>query len=385
MVEPNRSSLDDPRVFAVEDDAVQITWGRVAPGTLSFALDDHVHEVTTGAAGGTLSIGGLGPDRPYEVVVRGEALRDHPNATVTLAFRTLAPPPGPELFRLATMSDLHIGIDHFDLRHRMLEVVPPGADPHPVRCARAALRESLAWGAQRIVLKGDLTEQAQPDQWDALGRLLGDLPVPLDVMTGNHDRKAVADNLPAPAGAARAGLPLRDTVDHVDLPGIRLVFADTVVPGRRFGRIPAGRTDAVADVVGASTTPCLIFLHHHLESSPIPWFLPIGVPAHQTRRFLDAVAAANPRALVTSGHTHRNRSRRVGPLAVTEVGSPKDYPGTWAGYVVHEGGVRQVVRRVEAPECVDWLERTRGAAFGSWGRWSPGTLEQRCFTHPWPS
>jgi hypothetical protein len=49
---------------------------------------------------------------------------------------------------------------------------------------------------------------------------------------------------------------------------------------------------------------------------------------------------------------------------VTEVGSPKDYPGTWAGYVVHEGGIRQVVRRVAAPEVIRWTESTDGPCSG---------------------
>jgi hypothetical protein len=69
---------------------------------------------------------------------------------------------------------------------------------------------------------------------------------------------------------------------------------------------------------------------------------------------------------------------------VAEVGSPQDFPGTWTGYVVHEGGIRQVVRRVAAPEAMAWTESTKGCFAGLWGRWSPGTLPQRCFTHPWP-
>jgi hypothetical protein len=89
--------------------------------------------------------------------------------------------------------------------------------------------------------------------------------------------------------------------------------------------------------------------------------------------------------VITSGHTHRHRARRRGPLLLTEVGSPKDYPGTWAGYVVHEGGIRQVVRRVAAPDAIRWTEATKRALFGIWGRWSPGRLEDRCLTHVWPT
>jgi hypothetical protein len=71
-------------------------------------------------------------------------------------------------------------------------------------------------------------------------------------------------------------------------------------------------------------------------------------------------------------------------LVVAEVGSPQDFPGTWTGYVIYEGGIRQVVRRVAAPEALAWTESTKGCFAGLWGHWSPGTLPQRCFTHPWP-
>ena len=88
---------------------------------------------------------------------------------------------------------------------------------------------------------------------------------------------------------------------------------------------------------------------------------------------------------VTSGHTHRHRRRRHGTAVITEVGSPKDFPGTWAGYVVHEGGIRQVVRRIARPDVLRWTERSAAAAFGLWCRWSPGTLDDRCFAHTWPT
>jgi hypothetical protein len=87
--------------------------------------------------------------------------------------------------------------------------------------------------------------------------------------------------------------------------------------------------------------------------------------------------------LVSSGHAHRHRRRQVDGIEVTEVGSPKDYPGTWAGYVIYERGIRQVVRRISAPEAIDWTEYTGRAVGGAWRLWSPGRLESRCFEMPW--
>ena len=62
----------------------------------------------------------------------------------------------------------------------------------------------------------------------------------------------------------------------------------------------------------------------------------------------------------------------------------KDYPGVWAGYVVHEGGLRQVVRRVAPHDCLTWTEKTRHVMLGAWQAFAPGTLADRCFVHEWP-
>jgi hypothetical protein len=62
----------------------------------------------------------------------------------------------------------------------------------------------------------------------------------------------------------------------------------------------------------------------------------------------------------------------------TEVGSVKDYPGVWAGYEAHVGGLRQTVHRTGAPDVLRWTDRTASILLGMWGRWSPGTLDHRC-------
>ena len=96
------------------------------------------------------------------------------------------------------------------------------------------------------------------------------------------------------------------------------------------------------------------------------------------------LAAANPATFVSAGHSHRNRRHRHSSLAVSEIGATMHYPGTWAGYAVHEGGIRQVVRRVAAPDAIEWTERTRRALLGLWAPWAAGSIGQRCFSHSWP-
>jgi hypothetical protein len=139
------------------------------------------------------------------------------------------------------------------------------------------------------------------------------------------------------------------------------------------------------EAAATSPTPVVVLLHHQLMTTPVPTHLPVGIPRAEAEPFLDALAAAQPATLVTSGHTHRHRRRNRGPLVITEVGSTKDYPGAWAGYVVHEGGIRQVVHRIGAPDVLAWTDTSKAAALGAWGRWSPGRLPDRCFTHRWPA
>ena len=183
---------------------------------------------------------------------------------------------------------------------------------------------------------------------------------------------------------ARLGLHPVEDVRSFDLPGVRVVLADTTVAGCNHGKVHH-LTDEVCGRLADADGPALLVLHHYVQPLPIPTFIPAGIASHRAGPFLRAVAAANPATLVTSGHSHRHRRRRRGPLVLTEVGSPKDYPGTWAGYAIHEGGIRQVVRRVTRPDCIGWTEYTRRAGLGLWGWWSPGRLEERCFTHPWPA
>ena len=200
------------------------------------------------------------------------------------------------------------------------------------------------------------------------------------VLPGNHDGGNIHRHDAATTLAAH-GLCLVEDVAVVDRPGVRIIGVDTRTT-TQAGTVQA-RTPAVTAAAAGAPGGALVLLHHQLTTTPVTTYPPPGVPAGEARRFLDEMAAAQPRAVVTSGHTHRHRARRHGPLLVTEVGSPKDYPGTWAGYLVYEGGIVQTVRRVMAPEAIRWTQRTARMFGGAWGRWSPGRLDDRCVSQTW--
>ncbi len=213
------------------------------------------------------------------------------------------------------------------------------------------------------MLKGDLVNRASEDEYDLLDKVLAEAGLPAEAIPGNHEVKSYREVDHADA-FARIGLTAPDGIRAVDLPGLRLVLVDSAAVGAHGARIEHAIPRLGEAIDGR---PALVVLHHHLLPVPISTYWPPGVPSPLARRFVAAVAEASPAAIIASGHSHRHRMRRHGHVVVTETGSPKDYPGTWTGYVVHEGGIRQVVHRVARPDVLAWTEHTRRAAAGALG------------------
>ena len=335
------------------------------------------HEVVVGDRSATvvgegrpasLTVDGLAPGGCHDVVVDGQ-----PAGTA----RTLDPAPGAELCRVATLSDIHVGDGE---TFGILPAVRSPLGPPQRRCLEAALAEIRAWGAQLLLVKGDLTHNGHPAEWERVGEVLASAGIPVIATVGNHDHRAGAvDGTPILA-AAGIDLAFRRTV-HRDLPGLRVIAAD-VTTGWHHGSY-GGVGDAIVDAAATAAAAVLVGQHHQLHRAPFPTHWPPGILGPASGRFIRRLAAANRRSLVTSGHTHRCRARRRSPVLVTEVGSPKDHPGVWAGYVVSDGGIRQVLRRVADPDVLAWTQETARALFGIWGRWSPGRLSDRSFSHTW--
>ena len=142
------------QVFAVEPDALQLSWAALGPGEVTARATTADGSVVTEAAfeagggPGTLGLDGLPPGTPLVIDVGGRRLSVH----------TPTPPPGPELYRFMTLSDMHLGQDHFGLVRKMRE--RDVDEEHTTRGTRAALVEGREWGARHLVLKGDLVDQA---------------------------------------------------------------------------------------------------------------------------------------------------------------------------------------------------------------------------------
>jgi hypothetical protein len=362
-------------LFAVEDTSVQLVWHDAPPDGAVVAVGDTSVDVTGGGGPRSIVLDGLPAATRLEVQVDGRRVG---------AVRTLAPPPGARLGCFATVSDLHVGERGFGTLPRFRERPDVTmADAYPARCGRAAVAEAAAWGADRLIAKGDLTWSGRAAQWEVAGRVLASSPVPVHATLGNHDVVPRAAN--GRDVLERHGVDvLRGGPGVMDRPGLRIVIAHSAEQGHRAGGLHGDQQEAVLAAVADAPGAAFVTMHHHVDPLPFQSRYPRGIPRAEGQPFLRALAAANPATFLTFGHTHRHRRKLQAGMPATEVGSTKDHPGVWAGYVVHEGGIRQVVRRIAEPSCLAWTERTAGSVFGLWGPWAAGRLDWRCFSWTWP-
>jgi hypothetical protein len=171
-------------------------------------------------------------------------------------------------------------------------------------------------------------------------------------------------------------------VEHLDVPGLRIVLVDSTIPGNGWGDV-ARHADEAAALSRDAATGVFLATHHQAQRFRVPLYWPHGIPGPNARRFARAIVAANPASVMSSGHTHRNRRRRVAGLTWSEVAATNHYPATWAGYRVFEGGLHQSVRRIAEPSTLAWSEHTRRMLGGTWALWSTGSLSDRSFSVRW--
>jgi Icc protein len=254
----------------------------------------------------------------------------------------------------------------------------PGETPYPETMNAGAADEIDRIAPAAVVVKGDLSQDGQPDEWAAFeacyrGRF-GDR---LSVVRGNHDAYQ--------GQSAYAG------DQWIDLPGVAVALLDTVIPLETNGDLRPEQLEWLEDRVRDADRPVIVMGHHQ------QWIGSGDNGGHRSDGYFglrpdasDALAAVTARhrtiLAYTAGHTHRHRIRPMSSgVPSIEVGCVKDFPGTWAEYRVYEGGVMQVVHRISSPDALDWSERCRHlyADFGiDYEAYALGALEDRCCIIP---
>ncbi len=366
------------QVFAVETDTLQLAWGNLPAGKVTVTAAPAVVTIEHPGGPGTVELRGLEPGTSYELVI--DLRRGHSSERFELTATTLAKPEGKRLSKFATISDLHIGARSFGALSTMTDI-EPGGEPFAHRCARAAIEDAIDWGAEFLVIKGDTVHAQSTENMAELGKILDDFSeLPMMLLPGNHDvdQRGDLDELPV---IGSRGLRFVEDVSTKELPGLRLVGADTTIKGRGVGTL-GHVSDKILDEISRDT-PSLVCIHQQLQRHTTNRYWPPGIPRQESDLFLNRLAAIRPDSFVTSGHTHRNRVRMHGSVTISEVASTRDWPGVWAGYSVYEGGLTQTVRRISAPTALRWHEYSRQAVAGLWNLWSPGKLGDRCISRQW--
>jgi 3',5'-cyclic-AMP phosphodiesterase len=319
----------------------------------------------------------------HAVVHRGTKVVEHEGLAPDVvheidgfSFRTL-PEPGELLSTFATVNDVHFGEQVCGLVTEDPAIGPvfrsePGEPPYPLMMNEGAVAEMRTLDPAAVLVKGDLTSHGAQEEYDQfLAVWQGGFGDRLHHVRGNHE-----SFYDAPFGIVAQ--------QRVDLAGATLAMLDTSIVRKPSGTLTAEQLDWLDTVAAEADRPVLVFGHHHAwnpasAERPDSYF---GIHPDASERLVEVVARRSAIVGYFAGHTHRNRVRRfaaTGSVPWVEVACVKDYPGGWAEYRVHEGGVLQIFHRISSPAALEWTEKTRQMFMGLYGGYAFGSIEDRCF------
>jgi 3',5'-cyclic AMP phosphodiesterase CpdA len=159
------------------------------------------------------------------------------------------------------------------------------------RCVRKI--RALPRTPDAVVVTGDLTDHAAPEEYGLLAELLAPLPMPVYLATGNHDdRDALRASFRAHAYLHGEDGFVQYVVDDFE---VRLVVLDTLVLGAPGGELCGRRLHWLDRALAASHRPTIVAQHHP--------------PFATGMTFMDRMALANPwdEAAIVSRYGHVER------------------------------------------------------------------------------
>lgn len=195
---------------------------------------------------------------------------------------------------IAQISDMHLRAcgtlmhERFDTRARLASTISRIAALNP--------------SPDVVLATGDLTDWGRPEDYALLRTLLADLPCPVFVIPGNHDRLEPMRD----AFADQGYLPTRGDFLHyvIDDYPLRMIGLDTVLPGEMGGGLCASRLQWLADrLTERPGRPTLLFMHHPPFASGVHFL--DKVPFQGADQLEQLIAAFPQVRLVACGHIHR--------------------------------------------------------------------------------
>jgi 3',5'-cyclic AMP phosphodiesterase CpdA len=175
-----------------------------------------------------------------------------------------------------------------------------------------------------VVVTGDLTEHGDPVEYARVRELLAPLPAPVHVLNGNHDDRAAlraAFALPGDPDAPISASAMVGDVEGVrrGRGPLRLVLADTTIPGRDDGRLDVA---ALAKRLAEDdATPTIVAVHHPPLVVGVPIMDELGMASADRIALAELLRGLPHVRAVIAGHVHRTVFGRVGGCPVIALNS----------------------------------------------------------------
>lgn len=185
----------------------------------------------------------------------------------------------------------------------------------------AALRRTIAHlltlpqQPDAVVMTGDLVDGGKPEEYAVLREIIAPLPMPVYLIPGNHDdRQALRAAFPEHSYLNQFTPFVQYAIEEHDL---RIVAADTVIPGQGGGELCAQRLEWLAlTLATARDRPTLLIMHHPPFATGIAFMDEIGLFNPEG---LADIVQKNPQVeRLLCGHLHRPiQARFAGTIACT--------------------------------------------------------------------
>ena len=189
-------------------------------------------------------------------------------------------------FVLAQISDTHVRVDDGGAAADQL---------------RRAFDQAHEYGAEAILLTGDLVNDERADEYLVLAEIVAQAPAPVFVMPGNHDNRAHLRT----AFPRHTYLPLEGDLSFaIDQFPVRIVSIDQNVPGATHGEFTQAHAKRLDQMLRANRRkPTIVALHHPPFATHDILFDRIGL--HHSDRFASVIAKHKQVERIICGHHHR--------------------------------------------------------------------------------
>jgi predicted phosphohydrolase len=397
----------EPELVTVTDTAMAAWWRTDRPADTTVVLEaldgpeaGQVRELRLeeGRTVHAARVEGLRPGTRYRYELRsggqrvslGPATEADPGE-----FRTLVPPPGPLLARIALLNDIHVGEQvSGQLVGTPAGSLPPAytGDDYAFRMLQAAVGELRDRPIDLVIANGDLTDRGREDEVRRALAGLRELPFPLLVTRGNHDRRlegacaADGDCLRVQAfGGQGEGDHVLRSVARVG-PRVAVVGLDSCDPTSGDGRLDLGGQAAWLEeqlvALRREGRETIVAFHHPILRETDPPSFSDGVDAGGAE-VLAVLGRHEHVRLVVSGHSHRNNlgfDPAIGQrLPFLENGATKEYPAGFALLDVFEGGIMRTFHRPVTDFSREWVRTSAQQIFGFHPTVTRGSLASRAF------